>query len=102
MGCVLMLLPSMTHYRLSIHRAWMAHLLCALRAPATLGAKEDPAFGAQPITVKQVGYPTFTPKRLPAPKSADGAGFNIIPSLVLSYLAAPERVQAMPFQLQAS
>jgi hypothetical protein len=50
-------------------------LLLACLAPVS--AKDDPALGAQPLALNQVGYETGKPKRFTAPKAADGTKFIV-------------------------
>lgn len=40
-------------------------------------AEQDPAFGAQPVAVNQIGYATGKPKRFTAPKATDGTPFAV-------------------------
>ena len=58
-------------------------LILPLFVPAGLTsglAADDPAFGAQPVAVNQVGYETAGPKRFTAPKAADGTPFSLRPA----------------------
>jgi hypothetical protein len=43
----------------------------------TAAAKDDPALGAQPVALNQVGFETAKPKRFTAPKAADGTKFSV-------------------------
>lgn len=61
-------------------------LLLALGA-GPLATAEDPALGAQPLAVNQVGYETLRPKRFSAPKAADGTPFRVVSTAGGSALA---------------
>ncbi len=50
---------------------------CWLVLSAAAMGKEDPALGAQPVAVNQIGYVTAQPKRFTAPKAQDGTRFAI-------------------------
>jgi hypothetical protein len=66
---------------MSLRRRSLLPVLFALALGLSCGtAAEDPALGAQPVAVTQVGYETGKPKRFTAPNATDGTRFSIRPA----------------------